>query len=140
MREIPGKSGRVGNSAKQPHQEKKARHHQQHKYRGNTHSVVSPLPVVSVRGSQPKQSPQSYSRPPFTNNTSVCSLCQGEHQLFYCPTFEGYAVPQRKEHVMQLKLCLNCLKPNHVAHDCRSSYRCKAKDCGRKHNTLLHEE
>ena len=41
---------------------------------------------------------------------------------------------------MSLKLCLNCLKPNHVAHDCRSSYRCKAKDCGRKHNTLLHEE
>ena len=41
---------------------------------------------------------------------------------------------------MALKLCLNCLKANHVAHDCRSSYRCKARDCGRKHNSLLHED
>ena len=47
---------------------------------------------------------------------------------------------QRKEYVMSTKLCLNCLKPHHVAHDCRSSYRCKAQDCGRKHNTLLHED
>ena len=47
---------------------------------------------------------------------------------------------QRKEYVMSMRLCLNCLKPNHVAHDCRSNYRCKVKDCGRKHNTLLHEE
>ena len=41
---------------------------------------------------------------------------------------------------MALKLCLNCLKANHVAHDCRSSYRCKARDCGRNHNSLLHED
>ena len=38
------------------------------------------------------------------------------------------------------KLCLNCLKPHHVAHDCRSTYRCKAPDCNKKHNTLLHED
>ena len=119
-------------------QEKKAKGHQFHKFKGSTHSVVSPVPVV--KGSQPKQVQQSYSRPPFTNNTSACSLCQGAHHLFYCPTFEGYTVLQRKEHVMGFKLCLNCLKPNHVAHDCRSSYRCKSKDCGRRHNTLLHED
>ena len=41
---------------------------------------------------------------------------------------------------MSHKLCLNCLKPHHVAKDCRSSYRCKASNCGRKHNTLLHDD
>ena len=41
---------------------------------------------------------------------------------------------------MSNKLCLNCMKPNHLAQDCRSSYRCKANSCGRKHNTLLHED
>ena len=59
-------------AAKQPQPEKKARHHQQQKYRGSTHSVVSPLPVVSVKGGQQKQSSQVYSRPPLTNNSSVC--------------------------------------------------------------------
>ena len=121
-------------------QEKKVRNHQQQKYRESTHSEVSPLPVVCVKGDQPKPSYQSHPRPPLTNSVQVCSLCQGAHHLFYCPTFESYSIPQRKEHVMVMKLCLNCLKPNHVAHDCRSSYRCKAKDCGKKHNTLLHEE
>ena len=127
-------------STKHPQSEKRVKYQQHQKYTGSTHSIVTPLPVVSYKGGQQRQSSQSYSRPPFTNNTSVCSLCQGSHHLFYCPTFEGYTLPQRKEHVMSLKLCLNCLKPNHVAHDCRSSYRCKAKECGRKHNTLLHEE
>ena len=41
---------------------------------------------------------------------------------------------------MSLKLCLNCLKPNHVAHDCNSTYRCRVQDCGRKHNSLLHND
>ena len=41
---------------------------------------------------------------------------------------------------MSLKLCLNCLKPNHVAHDCNSTFRCRVQDCGKKHNSLLHED
>ena len=122
------------------HQEKKAGHHQSQRFKGGTHSVVSTVPVSSNRGSQQSHQQQQPSREPFTSNSSTCSLCQGSHHVFYCPTFEGYSVSQRKEHVMQQKLCLNCLKPNHVAHDCRSNYRCKAQDCGRKHNTLLHDE
>ena len=118
----------------------KARYLQGQRHKGSTHSVVSPLPSGQMKVSQPKQGYQSYSRPPSTNVSSTCSLCQGGHHLFYCPTFEGYTVAQRKEHVMALKLCLNCLKANHVAHDCRSSYRCKANNCGRKHNSLLHED
>ena len=120
--------------------ERKVRGHQPSRYKGSAHSVVSPLPNTSMKGSQPKQSYQQYVRPSPPNNVSPCPLCQGGHHLFYCPTFEGCTVAQRKDHVMGLKLCLNCLKPNHVAQECRSAYRCKAKDCGKKHNSLLHEE
>ena len=125
-------------TASRPTYDKKARGHQTPKFRGSTHSVVSPVPVV--KGSQQKQVYQSSPRTPFTSSTATCTLCQGGNNLFYCPTFEGYTVQQRKDHVMNFKLCLNCLKANHVAHDCRSTYRCKAKDCGRRHNTLLHDD
>ena len=41
---------------------------------------------------------------------------------------------------MGMKLCLNCLKPHHVAHDCNSTFRCRIQECGKKHNSLLHED
>ena len=118
----------------------KVKYRQGQRHKGNAHSVVSPLPNSQVKASQPKQGYQSHGRPLSMFTNSSCVLCQGGHQLFYCPTFEGYSVAQRKGYVMAQKLCLNCLKPHHVAHDCRSAYRCKIRDCGRKHNSLLHED
>ena len=118
----------------------KARYRQGQKHRGSAHSIVNPLPTGQSRGSQPKPNQPPHVRSPSTTTASSCSLCQGGHHLFYCPTFGGYTLAQRKEHVMALKLCLNCLKANHIAHDCRSSYRCKIQECGRKHNSLLHED
>ena len=103
--------------------------------RGATHSVVNPLPA-QPRGSQPHTNQRSTNRPA----TTTCPLCQGGHSLFYCPTFEGFSVAVRKEKVMGMKLCLNCLRPNHIAHDCNSNYRCRIQECGRKHNSLLHED
>ena len=107
--------------------------------RGATHSVVNPVPAQQ-RGSQPQTNQRSTHRQSSSSTTSTCPLCQGGHPLFYCPTFEALPVSQRKEKVMMLKLCLNCLRPHHVAHDCNSSFRCRAQDCGKKHNSLLHED
>ena len=117
---------------------KEVRQCQLPKYKGSAHSVVSPVPTAS-RGSQPKSNQTSAHRPSSTTSSSSCPLCQGGHPLFYCPTFEGLPVSQRKEEVMMLKLCLNCLKPHHVAHDCNSTFRCRIQECGKKHNSLLHE-
>ena len=86
----------VSTSAKSNGGEKvKYRKNQRHK--GSTHSVVSPLPNNQVKASQPKQGYQSQGRPPSTFTNSSCVLCQGGHQLFYCPTFEGYEVARRKD-------------------------------------------
>ena len=112
------------------------------KYKGSAHSVVNPVPNQQ-RGSQPKTNQQSQSHGGASSTTSTnspCPVCQGGHPLFFCNTFKGYSVSQRKEKVMSLKLCLNCLKPSHVAHDCNSTFRCRVQDCGKKHNSLLHED
>ena len=123
-------------SSASPISTKGVRHRQMPKYRGSTNSVVAPVP--SQRGSQPKTNQPSVKRS-FSSQSS-CPLCQGGHPLFFCPTFEGFNVSLRKEKVMALKLCLNCLKPHHVAHDCNSTFRCRVQECGKKHNSLLHED
>ncbi len=120
------------NTASKP--EERVRQRQVPRHKGSAHSVVNPVPAQQ-RGSQPRTNQTSAHRP-----ISSCPMCQGGHPLFYCPTFEGLPVSQRKEKVMALKLCLNCLKPHHVAHDCNSTFRCRIQECGRKHNSLLHED
>ena len=120
----------------------KGRHKPVPKSKGLTHSITSPHNNNNNAshqrgGSQPSR--QAYGGTP-TNSKPPCPMCQGAHPLFYCPTFEGLAVQVRREKVMGLKLCLNCLKPHHMARECNSSFRCKAPGCGRKHNSLLHEE
>ena len=117
----------------------RVKHRQGPKYKGSAHSVVNPVPSQQ-RGSQPKTNQQSHGGTTSTTSNSSCPVCQGGHPLFFCSTFKGYSVSQRKENVMSLKLCLNCLKPNHVAHDCNSTFRCRVQDCGKKHNSLLHED
>ena len=67
-----------------------------------------------------------------------CPLCGEHHYAFHCPTFKGLAVAQRKEHVNTNSLCNNCLKPNHKAEVCKSTYRCR--ECKGKHSSFLHED
>ena len=125
------------NTASKP--EERVRQREVPRSKGSAHSVVNPVPAQQ-RGSQPRTNQTSYQRSSSSTTASSCPLCQGGHPLFYCPTFEGLPVSQRKEKVMLLKLCLNCLKPHHVAHDCNSTFRCRVQDCGKKHNSLLHED
>ena len=67
-----------------------------------------------------------------------CSLCKEKHYCYHCSKFKAFTPKQRKEHVIANNLCMNCLKPNHTAEQCRSLYRCNV--CTQKHNSLVHEE
>ena len=109
---------------------------QQSKYKGSSHVTV---PTSSQRSKPARQQQNVYSGQ-AENTNYTCSVCQEGHLLFYCPLFKAYTITQRKEHIVAHKLCWNCMKPHHVAADCNSSYRCKAAGCGKKHNTMLHEE
>ncbi|XP_031341102.1 uncharacterized protein LOC116169214 [Photinus pyralis] len=71
----------------------------------------------------------------FTAVHPSCSQCQGEHYLSNCDQFTRLPVEERFNIVTRSKLCINCLRPNHLARFCRSS-RCKR--CNGKHHTTLH--
>ena len=131
LEEDPSKSSKPG---KDHHYEKKKNF--QSRYTGSSHVTV---PVAAPQRSKPQRQQNTQSGQP-SNASYICFVCQEGHLLFYCPLFEAYTVAQRREHVMGHKLCWNCMKPHHVAAECKSSYRCKAAGCGKKHNTMLHED
>lgn len=66
-----------------------------------------------------------------------CLVCNNEHFLHECPTFKGMCVEDRFNEVSKLKLCKNCLRSGHNAHQCKLKGLCFS--CKRKHNTLIHK-
>lgn len=67
-----------------------------------------------------------------------CPLCKGEHCLQQCSEFSKFNQAQRLEQVRKLKLCINCMKNNHIVLNCRSNSTCRK--CHKRHHTLLHRE
>lgn len=70
-----------------------------------------------------------------TTQERKCYLCQGQHLIYGCKTFLNLSIEDRIKEMKRLKLCLNCLRPDHFARICRSSF---CKECGERHNTLCH--
>lgn len=66
-----------------------------------------------------------------------CSYCKNEHYITNCAEFLKLSSYNRSERAKQLKLCLNCLKVNHISKNCRAS---TCTRCNGKHHTLLHFE
>ena len=62
-----------------------------------------------------------------------CSYCSGGHFSHECTKYK--TVNARKDRVMSLKLCFNCLKPGHSSKTCRSSRTCCT--CGLHHLSSL---
>lgn len=82
-------------------------------------------------------------RTTFCNTASasklpVCNICKSSHALYKCPNFLGMSLDQRWEFVKTNKLCINCLRNNHLASKCLITIRCKSEGCNKNHHTLLH--
>ena len=69
-----------------------------------------------------------------------CQICSGNHEVRECKDVKQRSPEERFTLLKRHRLCFNCLKEDHTAHDCESRERCKADGCGRKHSTLLHQE
>jgi hypothetical protein len=69
-------------------------------------------------------------------NTIICAFCGAAHTNFSCETFRNRSPIERRQDVLRLKLCFNCLG-HHLMKECKSTRTCRT--CGRKHNTLLHD-
>ena len=63
-----------------------------------------------------------------------------KHYLDTCTEFKSLSVNERRDFVFRNRLCRLCLKPNHVAKDCRN-LRAQCKRCSgdNKHHFLLHQ-
>ena len=73
---------------------------------------TTPTPSSDIRSSerQPNtgQDTNSSQRP-------QCPLGDGQHPLYFCPTFKSMPLDERLQTVHQFKLCLNCLNEKHHA-------------------------
>lgn len=83
---------------------------------------------------------KTYYQGKSSNNKSgdviSCSFCSSNHKTTKCPTYSSKTTQQRRELIIEHRLCFNCLKP-HRSSVCRSTNRCLK--CARKHHTSIHE-
>lgn len=98
--------------------------------------------VTSTRGVQfNKSHKQSHSATRMScvsteNKYNNCPVCNQSHGVYSCRKFLDLAVKERLQEIRRLKLCINCLRPNHFTANCKSGHKCRI--CGRPHNSLLH--
>ena len=71
-----------------------------------------------------------------TASEERCPECKGEHRLYECKSLLSRDPRARLFIIRRLRLCFNCLRPNHVQAQCPSRRRCL--ECSSDHHTLLH--
>ena len=87
--------------------------------------------IKQVGVNSPSQN-QSSKQSKFKTNQR-CSYCSGEHLAHECTKYK--TVHSRKDRVMQLRLCYNCLTPGHASKMCHSTKTCRM--CGSHHHSSL---
>lgn len=70
------------------------------------------------------------------NPSKSCIICTGKHLIYYCEKFNSMSIDERNAEVSKHKLCTNCLRSGHFAHQCPAT---PCRFCKRKHNSLLHK-
>ena len=84
---------------------------------------------VGVSSQQPNQQTKQSNQ----KTNQQCSYCSGSHFSHECTKYK--TVTARKDRVMSLKLCFNCLKPGHSSKTCHSTRTCRT--CGLHHHSSL---
>ncbi|KAJ8946909.1 hypothetical protein NQ317_015189 [Molorchus minor] len=56
-----------------------------------------------------------------TSNPICCFYCKKGHTIYQCEAFLKHPISTRIDEITKLKLCKNCLRPNHNASQCQSS-------------------
>ncbi|XP_055623484.1 uncharacterized protein LOC129766910 [Toxorhynchites rutilus septentrionalis] len=69
-------------------------------------------------------------------STDKCPACNLPHCLMKCQKFNRFSPSERQQFVATKRLCHNCMRKDHMARNCPSSFSCRL--CNRRHHTLLH--
>ncbi|XP_015432787.1 PREDICTED: uncharacterized protein LOC107188906, partial [Dufourea novaeangliae] len=70
-----------------------------------------------------------------TGKQLACVFCKQGHENYYCPQFIQLSVQERLSAVKRARVCLNCLRSNHMVSNCKSM---GCRKCNRRHHSLLH--
>ena len=70
-------------------------------------------------------------------NRPFCPFDKIDHHPAHCSIYKNANLLQKRQMVMDNKLCLNCLG-NHLKSDCKSQHSCRS--CNRKHHSTLHDD
>jgi len=73
-----------------------------------------------------------------TSYSSRCALCDGNHPLASYTKFIEMRLEDRILYIKTTKRCFQCIKPNHVAANCRSTVICGELGCSKSHHSLAH--
>ncbi|XP_064644640.1 uncharacterized protein LOC135498317 [Lineus longissimus] len=76
---------------------------------------------------------------PYTQVKKYCVFCNGEHWLDSCAKFSRKTPSERLAWFKEKGRCFLCTKTTHRSSGCFLKIRCKVKDCGKSHATILHE-
>ena len=68
--------------------------------------------------------------------TVACSLCKKPHNLNECELFLKKSLSDRRDFVVEKKLCFGCFSDQHIAKHCKERQMCKT--CNKQHPTSLH--
>ena len=81
-----------------------------------------------VKESPPKQ------QPPIVH----CVYCNNRHQTNECSKLKEMTLEKRLTELKRKGMCFRCLEGGHLARECDKSATVKCKECGGRHQTLLH--
>ncbi|XP_059047431.1 uncharacterized protein LOC131842882 [Achroia grisella] len=82
----------------------------------------------------PVQNNSSYSQ----KSNTKCEYCSDSHKMCFCKKFIALDYEQRRQFVVNHKICYNCLGGNHTTLQCLKPTSCRV--CKRRHHTLLHSD
>nr|CAI5870044.1 unnamed protein product [Callosobruchus analis] len=77
---------------------------------------------------------QSNSFASTSDSSRSCYYCKNQHSIYHCEAFLNLPISDRITAVKNLKLCLICLKDNHLSWKCKAA---KCSKCRKNHNSLL---
>ena len=88
---------------------------------------------------KPKKQVSSFvTRSTVPSSDKVCVVCDRLHDIEECNVFDSKSLKERREFIIEKKLCFACLDGNHISKFCNNKRICKT--CSKCHPTKLHDD